>query len=94
MTAREYSLKDFELEFIKTPAQKLAFERALSRLLIGHKIADLRQGTGMTQAELACRLHTKQQVVSRIEQAKYKPSLRTLEKIARIFSRRLEINFV
>lgn len=94
MAGRDYSLKDFEAEFIRTPAQRLAFERALARLLIGHKIADLRASAGMTQAELARRLRTKQQVISRLEQAKYKPSLRTLENIARIFSRRLEINFV
>lgn len=93
MAAKDYGLKDFEAEFIRTPAQRLAFERALSRLLIGQKIADLRMSAGMTQAALAGRLRTKQQVISRLEQAKYKPSLRTLEKIARIFSRRLEINF-
>lgn len=94
MGYRDYGMKDFEAEFIRTPAQKLAFERALARLLIGHKIADLRAGAGMTQAELARRLQTRQQVVSRLEQARYKPSLRTLERIAGIFSRRLEINFV
>lgn len=94
MVDRNYGLKDFEAEFIKTPAQKLAFERALACLLISHKIADLRRSAGMSQAELAARLRTKQQVISRMEQARYKPSLRTLERIAVIFSRRLEINFV
>lgn len=94
MAAKDYGLKDFETEFIKTPAQRLALERALTRLLIGHKVAALRTAAGMTQAELARRLRTKQQVVSRLEQAKYRPSLRTLEKIARVFSRRLEINFI
>lgn len=94
MADRDYGLKGFEAEFIRTPAQKLAFERARVRLLISHKIADLRRSAGMSQAELAARLRTKQQVVSRLEQARYKPSLRTLERIACIFSRRLEINFV
>jgi DNA-binding XRE family transcriptional regulator len=94
MAGRDYGLKDFEAEFIRTPAQRLAFERVLARRLIGYKIAELRAAAGMTQAELARRLRTRQQVVSRLEQARYKPSLRTLEKIARIFSRRLEINFV
>jgi DNA-binding XRE family transcriptional regulator len=48
----------------------------------------------MTQGELAKKLHTKQQVVSRMEQDKYKPTLNTLEKIAQVFGKRLEINFV
>jgi len=94
MGYRDYSLKEFEAEFLRTPAQRLAFERALSRRLIGRKIAALRAAAGMTQAELARRLRTKQQVISRLEQSRGKPSLRTLENIARIFSRRLEINFV
>ena len=34
MGYKDYGLKDFEAEFIKTPAQKLAFECALARLLI------------------------------------------------------------
>jgi transcriptional regulator with XRE-family HTH domain len=92
MAGRDYGLTDFEAEFIRTPAQRLAFERKLARLLIGHKVADLRASAGMTQAELARRLGTRQQVVSRLEQARYKPSIRTLENIARVFSRRLEIN--
>jgi DNA-binding XRE family transcriptional regulator len=94
MADRDYGLRDFEAEFIRTPAQRLAFERALARRLIGRKIAALRAAAGMTQAELARRLRTKQQVISRLEQARYRPSLRTLENIARIFSRRLDINFV
>ena len=94
MADRDYGLKEFEAEFIRTPAQRLAFERALSRLLIGHKVADLRAAAGMTQAGLARRLGTRQQAISRLERARSKPSLRTLEKIARIFSRRLEINFI
>lgn len=94
MGYRDYGLKDFEAEFIRTPAQRLAFERSLARLRIGHKIAALRVSAGMTQAELARRLNTRQQVISRLERARDKPSLRTLESIARVFSRRLEINFV
>ncbi len=94
MADRDYNLKSFEAEFIRTPAQRIAFERALARRLVGRKIADLRAASGMTQAELARRLRTRQQAISRLEQAKYNPSLRTLENIARIFSRRLEITFI
>lgn len=94
MIRRDYDMNDFMAEFIKTPAQRLAFERALARQLISQKLADLRAGAGMTQSELAARLRTRQQVISRLERAGSKPSLRTLEKIARFFRKRLEINFV
>ncbi|HBE87751.1 MAG TPA: transcriptional regulator [Elusimicrobia bacterium] len=94
MKKKDYTHEDFEKEFLKTPAMRRAYERGVAGLLIAHKIADLRERHHMTQAELARRLHTRQQVVSRLEQDKYRPSLTTLEKIARVFGKRLEINFV
>ena len=94
MKKKEYTHEDFEKEFLKTPAMREAYKKGVENLLVAHKIADLRERAHMTQAELAKKLHTKQQVVSRLEQDKYKPSLNTLEKIAHVFGKRIEINFV
>lgn len=94
MKRREYTHEDFKKEFLKTPQMEEAYEEGVEALLIAHKIAELRERCHMTQAELARKLHTKQQVVSRIEQDKYKPSLTTLEKIAHACGKRLEISFV
>jgi len=94
MKKKEYTHEDFEKEFLKTPALRKAYQKGVESLLVSHKIADLRERAHMTQAELAKKLHTKQQVVSRLEQDKYKPSYNTLEKIARVFGKRIEINFV
>ncbi|MDD5209848.1 MAG: helix-turn-helix transcriptional regulator [Elusimicrobiales bacterium] len=94
MKRKVYTHDDFVKEYFKTPARRGAYERGVERLLIAHKIADLRERAHMTQAELAKKLHTKQQVISRLEQDKYKPSYNTLEKIARVFGKRIEINFV
>lgn len=94
MKRKHYSLEDLEKEVLTTPALRRVAQRTLEGLIIAHKIADLRERAHMTQAQLARKLHTKQQVVSRMEQDKYKPSLSTLEKIACVFGKRLEINFV
>lgn len=94
MKKKEYTHEDLEKEFLKTPARKKSYEDGVSALLVSHKIADLRERAHMTQAELAKRLHTKQQVVSRMEKDRYKPSYTTLEKIAHVFGKRLEINFI
>jgi len=94
MKKKEYTHEDFEKEYLKNPAMREAYEKGVESLLVAHKIADLRERAHMTQAELAQKLHTKQQVVSRLEQDKYKPSLTTLEKIAHVFGKRVEINFV
>lgn len=94
MKRREYTHEDFEKEFLKTPQMRRAYEKGVEALLIAHKIAELRERCHITQSELARRLHTKQQVISRMEQDKYKPSLNTLEKIAHACGKRLEISFI
>jgi DNA-binding XRE family transcriptional regulator len=94
MKKKEYIHEDLEKEFLKTPAMRKSYEDGVSALLIAHKIADLRERSHMTQAELAKKLHTKQQVISRMEKDRYTPSLTTLGKIAHVFGKRLEINFI
>ena len=94
MKKKEYTHEDLEKEFLKTPVMRKAYEDGVGALLIAHKIADLRERAHMTQAELARKLHTKQQVVSRMEKDRYKPSYTTLGKIAHVFGKRLEINFI
>lgn len=94
MRRKEYTHEDFEKEFLKTPHQQKAYKAEVDALLIAHKIAELRERCHMTQAELARKLKTKQQVISRMEQDKYRPSLTTLEKIAHACGKNLEINFV
>lgn len=94
MKRKEYTHEDFEKEFLKSPKMRDAYETGVTQLLISHQIADLRDRYHMTQAELAKKLHTTQQVVSRLESDRYKPSLTTLEKIARVFKQRLEVKFI
>jgi len=61
---------------------------------VGHKIRILRERAGITQAELAKKLRTKKEVVSRIEKGRYNLLLSTLIEIAHIFGRRLQIRFI
>lgn len=94
MKRKHYDYKEYQKELHKDPEIKELSDREFEALVIAHKIVELREHANMTQAQLARELHTKQQVVSRMEQDKYKPSLSTLEKIAHVFGKRLEINFV
>ena len=94
MKRRNHSYEELKKKLLSDPEIKEAYENELSRLLVAHQIAELRERCHMTQAELARKLHTKQQVVSRLEQDRYKPSLTTLEKVARIFNKKLEIRFI
>lgn len=58
------------------------------------KIAELRKQQGLTQKELAEKLHTKQQYIARIEKEGYnKLTLTTLMRLADIFNKQLVVEF-
>jgi transcriptional regulator with XRE-family HTH domain len=52
-----------------------------------------RTQAGLTQAQLADRMHTTQAVIARLESGRVKPSTRTLERIAAATGMRLRISF-
>ena len=54
-------------------------------------LRQLREETGMTQTEIAEKLHTKKSAISRIENHSEDVKLSTLEKFASAVGRRLEV---
>ena len=54
---------------------------------------DARNRAGLTQKELARRMGTTQPVVARLESGRVRPSMRTLERLARATGSRLLISF-
>jgi DNA-binding XRE family transcriptional regulator len=67
----------------------------LERILIGNQIYNLRTQAGMTQAALAKKVGTKAAEIDRLENADYEGHpLPMLRKIAAVFGKRIEINFV
>ncbi len=67
-------------------------EDVYARLAI--QIAKLREEQGLNQKELAKRLHTSQQMISRLEDPCNRSfSLNTLVKLAKAFHKRLDIRF-
>lgn len=68
-------------------------EDVFARLAV--EIARIREEQGLTQKDLARRLHTSQQTVSRLENPGNQSfSLNTLLKLARAFHKRLDIHFI
>lgn len=70
------------------------YDSSETLIRVGHKIRILRERAGVTQAELAKKLRTRKEVVSRIEEGRHNLLLSTLFEIAHIFGRRLKITFV
>ncbi len=74
---------------------KKAFDEEDFFARLAVEIAKVREAQGISQRELAERLHTTQQTVSRLENPRNRSfSLMTLIKLARVFHKSLEIHLV
>lgn len=81
-------------EQMRDPAFAERFERAGEAWDVALQLAALRQQAGLSQKELARRLRTSQQHISRLESPNYEGhSLSNLRRIARVLKVRVRIVF-
>lgn len=62
------------------------------RIRIGKRIAEIRKERGLSQTELAERIGTKQNAITRLEKGKFNVGFDTLQKIAEVFN--MKIDFI
>lgn len=87
--------RDTLKEDLKNPEFRKAFNEEEIYASLAIQAAKIRQQSGLSQKEIARRLHTTQQTVSRLEDVHNKSySLRTLIKLAFALGKRLEVRFV
>ena len=60
------------------------------RIRIGRKVAELRKQAGMSQAELAEKIGTKQHAIPRIEKGAFNVGFDTLQAIAEVFGMKID----
>ena len=85
--------KDFEKELLARPGFKEALEETRLEYEIARALIKARIEKGLTQAEIAKRMHTKQSVISRVENARTMPSLAFLKRLAIVLDASLQIEF-
>lgn len=85
--------EDFEKELFKRPCFKKAWEETRLEYEIARAIIKARIEKGLTQAEIAKRMNTKQSVISRVENAKTMPSLAFLKRLAEVLGTSLQVQF-
>lgn len=78
---------------LKDPAFKKALEETELEYQIARSIIKARTERGLTQAQLAKKVKTRQSVISRVESAKTTPSLSFLKRLARALNISLQIQF-
>ena len=80
-------------EFLTDPEFKKGYEALKPKYEAISFIIKERIKNGLTQAELAKRVKTKQSNISRVESGKLTPTLPFLQKVAQVFNKNLEIRF-
>lgn len=94
MKKKSLSLRTVLKEELKDKEFRKYYEEEGRKLSIGYKISQLRKRVGLTQRQLARKIHTTQSVVSRLENGNYWTcSIKTLEKIALATGTHLSVDF-
>jgi len=94
MRKKLLTLDDVLHDKLKDKDFKKGYEEELKKLRLGYKIAQLRIKHGLTQKELAKKIHSRQPVITRIENGDYLGySIRTLQKVADACGAHLNIQF-
>ncbi len=93
---RKYDLvnwDDFEKELFKRPGFKEAQADTRLEYEIARALIKARIEKGLTQAEVARLMNTKQSVISRVENARTTPSLAFLKRLAEVLNASLQVQF-
>ena len=83
----------FMEEQLKNKEVTESFNEGLEELRLAVKIAQLREKRGLSQTELAAKMHTSTPVISRLENIGL-CNIRTLKKVAKALDAVLEINII
>ena len=77
----------------KGPEYVKAHDALEDEFSLAAAMIEARARAGLTQEQLAQRMHTTQAVIARLESGRVKPSTRTLERLAAATGMRLRISF-
>jgi ribosome-binding protein aMBF1 (putative translation factor) len=86
-------ISDLHKKRIKDPKYRNAYEALKEEFHLASAVIDARSRAGLTQQELAKKMGTTQPVVARLESGRTRPSMRTLERLAKATGSRLVIRF-
>jgi transcriptional regulator with XRE-family HTH domain len=80
-------------EWRKAPEYRKAYAALEDEFALAAAMIKARAEAGLTQEQLARRMHTTQAVIARLESGRVKPSTRTLERLATATGTKLRISF-
>jgi transcriptional regulator with XRE-family HTH domain len=86
-------ITELHKKWLKEPKYRKAYEALEEEFVLASALIDVRSRAGLTQQELARKMGTTQPVVARLESGRSRPSMRTLERLAKATGSRLLISF-
>lgn len=76
---QEYTLADYKKEaFLEHPDLQEFYDQEKFNFFIGNEVRKIRMKKGISQQDLALKIHTTQSVIARIESGKSNISMKTL----------------
>jgi transcriptional regulator with XRE-family HTH domain len=84
---------DVHKKWLKEPKYKKAYDALEAEFALASVVIGVRNRAGMTQKQLARKMGTTQPVVARLESGRARPSMQTLERLAKATGSRLFISF-
>jgi ribosome-binding protein aMBF1 (putative translation factor) len=78
---------------LEKPVARAGYEKARLAYELGRQVRELRESHGLSQRQLAERMHTTQSVIARLEAGGSKPSMSTLERVAKALGASVDIRF-
>ncbi len=91
MSGKTIPAKKVFAEWRKDPAFRESYEALEGEFALAAQVIEARARAGLTQEELAKRMGTSQSAVARLESGKARPSVATLEKLAKATGSKLRI---
>ncbi len=86
-------VRDLHRRWVKDPEYRDAYESIAPEFELARAMIQARVEAGLTQQQLADRMHTTQSVIARLEGGRVQPSTQTLQRIADATGTRLKISF-
>ena len=90
---RHLDFNDYKKEVLKNPRVKAEYDRLQPEFTLINALIEARKNKGLTQAQLAQKIGTKQSAIARIESGNANPSIGFLQKLAEALGKKLVIQF-
>ena len=89
---KQIDFNDYKRQALKNSRVKAEYDKLQPEFELINAIIEARKKTGLTQAQLASKIGTKQSVISRLEIGQANPTLDFLKRLSTALNSKLEIH--